>query len=790
MKQKKQQSPKPASPITPKPSPAEPVAIIPVVLIGLYAMVGFVPNFNAFEVLGPQWVYLTVMNAVCFMYLIYTRQLPLVKKMVNTLPAKAYGLFIIIAVISISYAGNKVEALINITRMLTTFMAFLNMAILLYRNKGILPILFMGLSFILFVESLQTISRFFEEIRQGASFDKSVMELTLNSGNKNILAASLVIKIPFLLYVIHQAKTMGKIGFSVIFILAVAALVILNARAALVSLILVTGLYLVFYVAQLVKAATRKAAMLKMGFVLLPFLLGILLSNFFIDYSKSQADGGSASYGSFTERVSTINLSKESSDGRYALWSNAIEYIQQHPLLGAGIGNWKLAAIPFDNKVHDDFTASYHVHNDFLELTAETGIVGGLVFLSIFVLSAWALFQAYRKKSITSSPDLPLFIFMALTAYGVDAFLNFPLERPVMQLFFALLLAFIVNIWLESQKEEGPQTAASPLFKKAFICSTAIVLIASFILHLLYYQSLVAQGKFSQDSLKANPVSTWAEVAGTFPAIPNMNIFCIPIGEIKAKYLIKDKRFDQALRVLDECKDVNPALGFNDYLRGTIYTQLNKIDTALIYARSAFAKKPRDQNNYYLLSALYTSKSDSNKVKEVFQKELSLRNEAWVWNEYLKNRAALGTNRELLNKLADSALALFPNDADLQQKKAAFGNTEAYQKVLAEGFGHFSRAEFPAAIQSFTRATEMMPAEYTNYENVALGYYNQNNFATALQWFLKVLPIRKVNNGKTEYFLGICYLQTGNKAEGCRYLKVAAGLQYPDAANQISLHCK
>ncbi len=790
MKPNKQRASKSATPITPKPLPVEPFAIIPAVLIGLYAMVGFVPNINAFEVLGPQWVYLTLLNAVCFIYLIYARQLPLVKKMVNTPPAKVYGLFILIAAVTIIYAGNKVEALFNIIRMLTTFLVFLNIAILLYRKKGVIHILFIGLSLILFVESLQTISRFFEEIRQGSSFDKSVLELTLNSGNKNILAASLVIKIPFLLFVIHRAKTMGKIGFGIIFILAVAALVILNARAALVSLILVTGVYLLYYVAQLIKASTRKAAIVKMGFVLLPFLLGIILSNFFIDYSKSLSEGGAASYGSFTERVSSINLSKESSDGRYALWANAIEYIKKHTLLGAGIGNWKLAAIPFDNKVHDDFTASYHVHNDFLELTAETGILGGLVFLSLFAISAWVLFQAYRKKSITGTPDLPLFIFMALLAYGVDAFLNFPLERPVMQFFFAFLMAFIVNIWLTSQIEEGSQPVASPLFKKTVLGTTSIILIASFILHLLYYQSLVAQGKFSQDSLKANPVSTWAEVAGTFPAIPNMNIFCIPIGEIKAKYLIKDKRFDQALRVLDECKDVNPALGFNDYLRGTIYTQLNKIDSALPFAQSAFAKKPRDQNNYYLLSALYTSKSDSNHVKEVFQKELSLRNEAWVWNEYLKNKAAMGTNREQLNKLADSALALFPNDADLQQKKAAFGNTEAYQKILAEGFGHFSRAEFPAAIQSFTRAIEMMPSEYTNYENVALGYYNQNNFATALQWFLKVLPIRKVNNGKSEYFLGICYLQTGNKTEGCRYLKVAAGLQFPDAANQINLHCK
>lgn len=789
MKNKKQKATATAPQSTAK-TKGEPIALVPLLLIGLYAMVGFVPNFDAFEVLGPQWIYLTAINILCLVYIVSAGLSGIVKTIFSTLPARAFALFVIIAGISISYAGNKVEALYCFIRYLTTLLVFLNIAVLLYRKSGILPALFTIISVILLIESLQTISRFFDEIKQGVGFDKTVLDLTLNSGNKNILAASLVIKMPFLLYLIHKAKPWGKLGYGAIFLLAVAALVVLNARSALVALILITAIYLVFYIAQLLQAGTGKKALLQIGFVLLPLLLGILLSNSFIDYSKSLTDSNATSYGSFTERVSTISLSKDASNGRYLLWSNAVTYIKAHPLLGAGIGNWKLAAIPFDNQVNDDYTASYHVHNDFLEMTAETGIMGGLVFLSIFLICAWTLFRAYRQQSFTPYTTLPVFVLMALGCYVVDAGLNFPVERPVMQCFFALILALVVNIALQAENNNAPQPAAGRTFRNGYTGITAIFLAGSLFLHLLYYQSLVAQGKFSQDSLKAVPTRTWAEVAGTFPAIPNMNIFCIPIGEIKAKYLLKDKRYDQALQVLNECKDVNPALGFNDYIRGAIYTQQNQLDSALKYAKIAFAKKPRDQNSYYLLSALYASVLDSNQVKAIFQQELGLRNEAWVWNEYLKNMAAMGIGKERLNTLADSALALFPTDAGLLEKKSLFGNTEAYQQTRAEGFAHFSRAEFAAAIVSFTKAIAMMPREYTNYENVALGHFNLKQYEEAITWFKKLLPVRTVNNGKAEYFLGLSYLQTNNTAEACRNFQAAANSQYPDAANQLSLHCK
>jgi O-antigen ligase len=145
------------------------------------------------------------------------------------------------------------------------------------------------------------------------------------------------------------------------------------------------------------------------------------------------------------ERASSIEVSYEGSSGRFELWSNAIDYIGLHPLLGCGIGNWKIQSLPYWKERLTGYIVPYHAHNDFLEITAELGILGGLSYLFIFISILLLLFPRCRLDINLHNPKI--YLLLVLMVYTVDSFFNFPLERPLIQIYFIVLfsLTYLLN---------------------------------------------------------------------------------------------------------------------------------------------------------------------------------------------------------------------------------------------------------------------------------------------------------------------------------------------------------
>ena len=196
-----------------------------------------------------------------------------------------------------------------------------------------------------------------------------------------------------------------------------------------------------------------------------------------------------------------------------------------------------------------------------------------------------------------------------------------------------------------------------------------LVLIPAIIIQVMIYQSLVAQEQFSRDSLKQPPTESWDDVKDAFPDIPNMDVQCLPIGEIKAKYLIKENKYDEALTMLQGCSGVNPELGYNDYLKGIVYYKTNKIDSAYIYVTRAFNKRPRAIPFSKFLLTLCALRKDKTTADQVFNKVVSLHNDSLLWNHYIEVLSILNVDNSRLINLADSGLKISPNDESLKKTK-------------------------------------------------------------------------------------------------------------------------
>lgn len=94
------------------------------------------------------------------------------------------------------------------------------------------------------------------------------------------------------------------------------------------------------------------------------------------------------------ERIKEIDLSKDKPEStRIRLWYTSINMIKDKPVWGIGLGNFSRL---FDRyKVDGIYDTTCHPHNDFLNVAANSGILGLLAYLSI-----WAAFLYSTVKSV------------------------------------------------------------------------------------------------------------------------------------------------------------------------------------------------------------------------------------------------------------------------------------------------------------------------------------------------------------------------------------------------------
>jgi putative inorganic carbon (hco3(-)) transporter len=70
--------------------------------------------------------------------------------------------------------------------------------------------------------------------------------------------------------------------------------------------------------------------------------------------------------------MATLQDPKSASSLRLDAWTWSIELIKEKPVLGVGVGNWKVDILKHENQKNAGFIYLYKAHNDFLETAAET----------------------------------------------------------------------------------------------------------------------------------------------------------------------------------------------------------------------------------------------------------------------------------------------------------------------------------------------------------------------------------------------------------------------------------
>jgi O-antigen ligase len=128
--------------------------------------------------------------------------------------------------------------------------------------------------------------------------------------------------------------------------------------------------------------------------------------------------------------------------GRAMIWRDTLDMIRHHPVLGVGLGAYE-TIYPTYQTMSASFRVNY-AHNDYLQVLADTGIVGGAIAGCFIVVVFLAIYRGVRSRN-------PLCAAMALAAgTGIVAVLiqsisDTDLQIPSNALLFLILCAVVAN---------------------------------------------------------------------------------------------------------------------------------------------------------------------------------------------------------------------------------------------------------------------------------------------------------------------------------------------------------
>ncbi|MBT5771203.1 MAG: O-antigen ligase family protein [Flavobacteriaceae bacterium] len=248
--------------------------------------------------------------------------------------------------------------------------------------------------------------------------------------NINISSFSVLIKSIVPVYLLFNYKNrLIKLISCFLLVSSSLSVMLLMSRAAIIAL------FLVFISIILLSVfANKKKYYFANGLLILSLSISIFSYNLINEKNA---------YNIIGERFS--NVTNPTVDGsvneRLNFYTTSVQSIIENPLLGIGFGNWKIKSIDLSKDIISSYRVPYFVHNDFLQITAETGIIGGLCFIFFIMFPFWISFKRTIKHKLF---NLDFMIFLIFLVYIIDSMLNFPFERPInlIYLFFTIVLFY------------------------------------------------------------------------------------------------------------------------------------------------------------------------------------------------------------------------------------------------------------------------------------------------------------------------------------------------------------
>jgi putative inorganic carbon (hco3(-)) transporter len=786
---------------------APPLRLVYSLIILLYGFITVVtPNLYTFDSNGPKFLSLAILNLLAFVFLLTRKDLRTQHDgydfFFRNKVGFIYFLFLVLTLLSFVKAINIFESIIMFAKIFTVFTAAYIISIVLRSDKRYLTHLAFALSFLLIADGFTVFYHIFINVMEGKG--PNILEIKSVYSNKNILAASLFVKIPFALWLFSFKKGWLRIlGIFSLFI-GFLGLLFLSARAFYIGSIILFLVYVPFLgisyyrkneKRQLLYLLISLAIIITMGFVFFTFAL----KHFYPKSNQSDYN--------FITRLKTAVRGEPA---RIASWGRTVELIKENPLLGVGTGNWKVAVLKYENPLKEDYVYLYKTHNDFLEIASETGVLSGLLYISIFLLIFTNFIRAFSHKEATEQSYAYLFLpAFGLLCYSFDAFFNFPLDRPEIGSLFAIYvgagIAFSSSRQsavgsrqsaVSSQQSRGTQNlepgtlnlelGTRPASRVTYFLILLLLplMLASIYVLMVLFNSLHVQRIAKEDLMNPKLMEPTGMILRNYPLFPNLSMEAEPIVVSKARYLFRDNKYAEAVKLLKADRS-SPYDTRPEFFAANAYFKLDSIDSSLVYNYKVYKYKPLFFNNILNICRILEMKKrypEAIKLVKDYTEQAKTKSDGYLFG------AALCQNGEDLNSaiaLLDSGAKYLPDNGEIREQQR-----QLHQKALIGQFGSlYDKAQsfykdrnFSQAAKYYTEFITKVPDMPDAYMNRAFCYFFLKAYKKSLA-DVEYLFAQGIQNPALFNLRGVNYQEMGNTEAACMDFEAAmkAGNQEGEA---------
>lgn len=625
------------------------------IFIALYLFIDIVPREIIIDTSLQQRLYIDIVNLAATFYIFknFAKYRSHAQRFfTNTIPI-LYAGFIFFAVLSMFGSYSPLEGLVDLANYVSNFWILANLFMLLYAARHNMKAVAMLVTITLFYQVSSELFRFYQELGKGP-LNELIFSLKWNTGNKNIFAATVVIKLAFAIYSSLRARGFFKVFAYLTVFISILMLFFLSARAAYISM---TGIVLLIAFGNSwlywKEQAQRKRALLESAALILLFALGFALSNITLTKYQLLENQGELANNSFLENrlASITDESNTSNSIRVAMWKEALKAWTKKPLLGYGVGNYRIYSEGITKQHYRNNVYFRYPHNDFVQVLFESGLFALLTYLGLFIAALYfSLLTLFKKEYPIERKFVSLILLAAGFGFFIDSFFNFPLPRANMNILFTLILALVILNYLGGRKSLGKEVEASgPQKQVSGYIYAAIGLVGLFAMYISYLsyssgkaQILIDADMQKQNYVKPNPKYSYAQV----DAMLNQPLPLVgarggePISIKKAKYLYYENRDAEALNLIEQAAKEMPYSVHDERLKTLIYIRKNQLDSAYKYSKIAHKHMPYSILDYKFRAQLAGSFGQIEDLKEAFTSYDSYDQSQEAYELYIKQLAA------------------------------------------------------------------------------------------------------------------------------------------------------
>ena len=349
-------------------------------------------------------------------------------------------------------------------------------------------------------------------------------------------------------------------------------------------------------------------------------------------------------------------------NGRLPAWTNTLNLIKDHWLIGVGSGNWE-ANYPLyydssiDDVIYNERVRLRRLHNSYLEMASNIGLVG-LFFLF------WLLFLIIKAVShillnpIHSERYLILAMSLGLIGFSISAVVSFPLRVFLPGVIVLIYIGAIAGIYAKDKHKNNQHKTQCFLTSSMGFTKLLLLplIILAFLLAYLSYNWLVA-GHYHQKGIEYLH-------AGQRKKSLEFSVKSIQHSPYRAKALgllgegLKNTNLPLSIEYLERSVKYNPnnsltIIALSDRYYKLATEQLKQGDQAS--AKATFDKHVfilkhlikidyRNVKGHALLVRYYVQTKQINKAKTHYEQMLT-------WQTYFKNRNNFGPYDGIVNAI-------------------------------------------------------------------------------------------------------------------------------------------